>query len=64
MKVKLKATPNLEVLAGPRNHIPDLPNMKPKLHIGSVLVICHLNIQLTEAGVMHEVGYVYSIWST
>ena len=26
--------------------------------------ICHFDINLTEAGVMHEAGYVYSIWST
>ena len=25
---------------------------------------CHSNIFLTEAGAMHEAGYVYSIWST
>ena len=25
---------------------------------------CHFNIKLTEAGVMHEAGYVDSIWST
>ena len=32
------------------------------LHLfGSVLDICHFNINLTEAGVMHEAGYVYSI---
>ena len=31
---------------------------------GSVLVICYFNINLTEAGVMHKGGYVYSIWST
>ena len=30
----------------------------------SVIVICHFNIELTEAGVMHEAGYVDSIWST
>ena len=24
----------------------------------------HLNIKLTEAGAMHEAGYVDSIWST
>ena len=29
-----------------------------------MLVICHFNIKLTEAGVMHAAGYVYSIWST
>ena len=29
-----------------------------------VLVICHININLTEAGVMHEAGYVYYIWTT
>ena len=29
-----------------------------------MLVICHFNIQLTEAYVMHEAGYVYSVWST
>ena len=28
------------------------------------LVICHFNIEWTEVGVMHEKGYVYSIWST
>ena len=32
--------------------------------ISSVLVTCHLNIYLTEAGVKHEVGFVDSIWST
>ena len=32
--------------------------------ISSVQIICHFNILLTEAGVMHEAGYVYSIWST
>ena len=32
--------------------------------ICSVLVICHFNIKLTGAGVMHEAGYVDSIWST
>ena len=32
--------------------------------ICSVLVICHFNIKLTEAGVIHEAGYVDSIWST
>ena len=31
---------------------------------GSVLVICHFNINLTEVGVMHEAGYVYSISSS
>ena len=31
---------------------------------GSVQIICHFNIKLTEAGVMHEAEYVYSIWST
>ena len=25
---------------------------------------CHFNNLLTEAGVMHEAGYVYSIWIT
>ena len=30
----------------------------------SVIVICHFNMELTEAGVMHEAGYVDSIWST
>ena len=30
----------------------------------SLLVICHFNILLTGAGVMHEAGYVYSIYST
>ena len=30
----------------------------------SVLVVCHFNILLTEPGVMHETGYVYSIWRT
>ena len=30
----------------------------------SVLVICHFNIKLTEAGVMREAGYVYSIRSS
>ena len=30
----------------------------------SVLVICPFNIYLTEAGVMLEAGYVYSILST
>ena len=30
----------------------------------SVQVICHFNILLTEAGGMHEAGYVYSICST
>ena len=29
-----------------------------------MLVICHLNIKLTEAGVMHEAGYVDCIWIT
>ena len=29
-----------------------------------MLVICHFNINLTEAAVMHEAGYAYSIWST
>ena len=29
----------------------------------SVIVICHFNIYLTEADVMHEEVYVYSIWS-
>ena len=33
-------------------------------YICSVLVICHFNDLLTEAGVMHEAGYVNSIWST
>ena len=28
-----------------------------------MLVICHFNIYLTEAGVMNEAGYVYSIWN-
>ena len=32
--------------------------------ISSVQVVCHFNILLTEAGVMHEAEYVYSIWST
>ena len=27
-------------------------------------VVCHFNILLTEAGVMHKAGYVNSIWST
>ena len=30
----------------------------------SVLVICHFNIFLTEADVMHDARYVYSIWHT
>ena len=30
---------------------------------GSVLVICYCNTQLTEAGVMHETWYIYSLWS-
>ena len=35
------------------------------LHLfSSVLVICYFNIYLTEEGVMHEAGYVYSIQST
>ena len=29
-----------------------------------MLVICHININMTEAGVMNEAGYVYSIWGT
>ena len=29
-----------------------------------MLVICHFNINLTDASVMHEAGYVYSIWSS
>ena len=29
----------------------------------SKLVICHFNIYVTEAGVMYEAVYVYSIWS-
>ena len=29
-----------------------------------MLVICHFNINLTEAVFMHEAAYVYSIWST
>ena len=29
-----------------------------------MLVICHFNIEMTEAGVVHEVGYVYFILST
>ena len=32
--------------------------------VSSVLVICHLNITLTEAGVMHEAAYIYCIRST
>ena len=32
--------------------------------MASVLVICHFNIKLTEAGVVHEAGYVNSIWNT
>ena len=31
---------------------------------GSVLVICHFNIYLTEVGVVHEAGYVHIIRST
>ena len=30
----------------------------------SVLVSCHFNINLTEAGVMHEAGYACTFWST
>ena len=30
----------------------------------TMLGICHLNIELTGADVMHDVEYVYSIWST
>ena len=29
-----------------------------------MLIICHLNIDLTEAGVMHEAAYVYIIRGT
>ena len=32
--------------------------------ISFVQIICHFNILLTEASVIHEAGYVYSIWST
>ena len=33
-------------------------------YFGSVLVISNFNINLTEAYVVNEAGYVYSIWST
>ena len=26
--------------------------------------LCHFNIFLTDAGVMHDAGYVYSTWNT
>ena len=30
----------------------------------SLLVICHFHIYMTDAGAMHEAGYIYSIWSS
>ena len=29
-----------------------------------MLIVCHFNINLTEAGIWHEAWYVNTIWST
>ena len=52
------------ILINPRNKytVPEFHARCAYFYLcSSVLIICHFNIHLALAGVMHEVGYVYSI---